>query len=110
VEVASVGEGTAVLASGGTPVAVDAIAPVGLGGEVGTTWLEGVSGGVVGLSLGVQPAMAAPAATVAVSFKNIRREIGGRCFIVCLRNEYQGDNCEYIVTSKRNYTQFVIYA
>jgi hypothetical protein len=60
----------------------------GLGGMVGFIPEVAVSGGAVGLSLGVQLARAAPAAMVAVSFRNVRREMDGRRFIHVLRINY----------------------
>ena len=51
---------------------------VGLGSMVGLILAVATSIEVVGLCLGVQLARAAPAATVAVSLMNVRRERGGR--------------------------------
>jgi uncharacterized protein involved in response to NO len=51
---------------------------VGLGGMAGLILAVATSVGMVGLCLGEQLARAAPAATVAVSLMNVRRERGGR--------------------------------
>jgi hypothetical protein len=62
---------------------------VGLGGTVGLIPAVAVSVGAVMLCLGVQLASAAPAATVAVSLMNVRREMGCRRFIGYLQIEFQ---------------------
>ena len=61
---------------------------VGLGGIVGLILALAASVEVVGICFGEQLARAAPAATVAVSLMNIRREMGGRRFMGNLRGEY----------------------
>jgi hypothetical protein len=61
---------------------------VGLGGMVGLIPAVATSVEVVGLCLGVQLARAAPAATVAVSLMNVRRERGGRRVMHYLHVEY----------------------
>lgn len=58
---------------------------VGLGGMVGFILVTLASVGMVEPCFGAQPARAAPAATVAVSFRNVRREMGGRRVMVDLR-------------------------
>jgi hypothetical protein len=55
---------------------------VGLGGVVGLASDVAVPAIVFGFGSGVQPARAAPAATVAVSFRNVRRERGVLSFMV----------------------------
>ena len=57
---------------------VGTIPLVGLGGIVGFIAVAAASVGAVGFCLGLQLARAAPAATVAVSLMNVRREMGGR--------------------------------
>ena len=61
------------------------VSVVGLGGKVGLILAVLAS---VGLCLGVQLARAAPAATVAVSLMNVRREMGGRRFMGNLHVEH----------------------
>jgi len=61
---------------------------VGLGGMVGFMPVVATSVGAVGLCFGLQLARAAPAAAVAVSFRNVRREMVGRRFKFDLRVEY----------------------
>jgi hypothetical protein len=61
----------------------------GMGGMVGLIPVIGTSVGAVRLCLGEQLARAAPAATVAVSLMNVRREMGGRRFMQYLHVEYR---------------------
>jgi hypothetical protein len=68
---------------------VTAMAVVGLGGTVASTPVVAVSVGAVVLAFGEQPARAAPAATVALSLRNVRREIGCRRFMGHLLIRYR---------------------
>lgn len=70
-------------------VCVPLIPLVGLGGIVGFILVAAASVGVVEPCFGAQPARTAPAATVAVSFRNVRREKGGRWVMDDLRIEFQ---------------------
>jgi hypothetical protein len=54
---------------------------------IGVTLVTAVSVGREEPGFGVQLARAAPAAIVAVSLRNVRREIGGRRFMLYLRIE-----------------------
>jgi hypothetical protein len=86
-EVVPVGSACVGVVSDG--VLAEAVTPlVGLGGRIGLDSPVGLPVGRSGFSFGVQPARAAPAAIVAVSFKNVRREMGGRRFMGGLQIEY----------------------
>lgn len=84
---ASVGSDSVGPGSGGALV-VPMVAWVGLGGIVGFKAVVAVSAGAFVLCLGAQPARAAPAATVAVSLRKFRREMGGRGFTNSLQFRY----------------------
>jgi len=95
-----VGDGPEVEAGVSTVVAWAWGSPEGeeVVGKVPVVGLGGMGAGKVGEvvlvaevvpCLDVQPARAAPAATVAVSLINVRREIGGRRFIWVLLAEYR---------------------
>jgi hypothetical protein len=62
---------------------------VGLGGTDGSIGVVAISVGARRLPFGVQPARAAPAATVALSLRNVRREMGCRRFMGHLLIRYR---------------------
>ena len=72
----------------GSAVSARTLPMVGMGCRVGLIVALAISVGMIGLCFGEQLARAAPAATVAVSLMNIRREMGGRRFMGNLRGEY----------------------